>query len=34
MWPAWASARAASAPKPLDAPVTTITCFITHILLN
>jgi hypothetical protein len=29
VWPARASARAASAPKPLDAPLMTITCFMT-----
>src|SRR5258708_24823615 len=33
MWPASASARAASAPKPLEAPVMTIICFMTQILL-
>src|SRR5258708_21901734 len=33
MWPASASARAVSAPKPLEAPVMTIICFMTHILL-
>src|SRR5258708_25420755 len=33
MWPASASARAASAPNPLEAPVMTIICLMTHIPL-
>jgi hypothetical protein len=32
MWPALASALAESRPKPLEAPVMTITCFMTRIL--
>src|SRR5258707_13570780 len=32
MWPALASALAESRPKPLDAPVMTMTCFMTCLL--
>src|SRR5258708_35074144 len=34
MWPALAKALADSRPKPLDAPVMMMTCFMTHILLR
>src|SRR4051794_20273956 len=34
MWPALASALAESRPKPLEAPVMTMTCFMTCILFS